>query len=152
MNRIDYGSLSESDSAIYKSQKKRIQLAFDELCNFVNYPPFRIFSNGLANPYIDELRESHDDESTQKLDYYLDEQFKPFKEFIKKTISKSEARPFKAAEGTVMMVVDPNTGQKAKFNSKNTIIEVYKKQNVIDGKVLYSNNDRLGTNNILKFY
>jgi len=84
MNRIDYGSLSESDSAIYKSQKKRIQLAFDELCNFVNYPPFRIFSNGLANPYIDELRESHDDESTQKLDYYLDEQFKPFKEFIKK--------------------------------------------------------------------
>ena len=75
-----------------------------------------------------------------------------FKEFIKKTISKSEARPFKAAEGTVMMVVDPNTGQKAKFNSKNTIIEVYKKQNVIDGKVLYSNNDRLGANNILKFY
>ena len=75
-----------------------------------------------------------------------------FKEFIKKTISKSEARPFKAAEGTVMMVVDPNTGQKAKFNSKNTIIEVYKKQNVIDGKVLYSNNDRLDANNILKFY
>ena len=32
------------------------------------------------------------------------------------------------------------------------IIEVYKKQNVIDGKVLYSNNDRLDTNNILKFY
>jgi penicillin-binding protein 1A len=51
-----------------------------------------------------------------------------------------------------MMVVDPNTGQKVKFNSKNTIIEVYKKQNVIDGKVLYSNNDRLDTNNILKFY
>ena len=75
-----------------------------------------------------------------------------FKEFIKKTVKKSEARPFKAAEGTVMMVVDPSTGQKAKFTSKNTIIEVYKKQNVIDGKVLYSNNDRLETNNILKFY
>jgi hypothetical protein len=84
MNRIDYGSLSESDSAIYKSQKQRIQLVFDELCNFVNYPPFRIFSNGLANPYIDELRESHDNESTRKLDDYLDEQFKPFKEFIEK--------------------------------------------------------------------
>ena len=39
-----------------------------------------------------------------------------------------------------------------KDNSKNTIIEVYKKQNVVDGKVLYSNNDRLGSNNILKFY
>ncbi|MDC0445316.1 PBP1A family penicillin-binding protein [Candidatus Pelagibacter sp.] len=75
-----------------------------------------------------------------------------FKEFIKKTVSKSEARPFKAAKGTVMMVVDPNTGQKAKFNSKNTIIEVYKKKNVIGGKVLYSNNDRLDANNILKFY
>ncbi len=75
-----------------------------------------------------------------------------FKEFVKKTINKSDARPFKVAEGTVMMVVDPNTGQKAKFNSKNTIIEVYKKQNVIDGKVLYSNNDRLDANNILKFY
>ncbi|WP_435087595.1 penicillin-binding protein 1A [Candidatus Pelagibacter bacterium nBUS_29] len=75
-----------------------------------------------------------------------------FKEFIKKTVNKSDARPFKAAEGTVMMVVDPKTGQKAKFNSKNTIIEVYKKQNVIEGKVLYSNNDRLDANNILKFY
>jgi len=75
-----------------------------------------------------------------------------FKDFVQKTISKADARPFKAAEGTVMMVVDPNTGQKAKFNSKSTIIEVFKKQNVIDGKVLYSNNDRLDTDNILKFY
>ena len=51
-----------------------------------------------------------------------------------------------------MMVVDPLTGQKAKFSSKNTIIEVYKEQNVIYGNVLYSNSDRLDTNNILKFY
>ena len=75
-----------------------------------------------------------------------------FKEFIEKSVKKSDARPFKAADGTIMMVVDPNTGQKAKFTSKNTIIEVYKKQNVVDGKVLYSNNNRLDTNNILKFY
>jgi penicillin-binding protein 1A len=75
-----------------------------------------------------------------------------FKNFIKNTVKKSEARPFKAAKGTVMMVVDPITGQKAKFSSKNTIIEVYKEQNVIDGKVLYSNTDRLDANNILKFY
>jgi penicillin-binding protein 1A len=75
-----------------------------------------------------------------------------FKEFIKKTVKKSEARPFKAAKGTVMMVVDPITGQKAKFTSKNTIIEIYKEQNVIDNKVLYSNTDRLDVNNILKFY
>ena len=75
-----------------------------------------------------------------------------FKEFIKKTVKKSDARPFKVPKGTVMMVVDPKTGQKANFTSKNTIIEVYKKQNIINGKVLYSNNDRLGDNNILRFY
>jgi penicillin-binding protein 1A len=75
-----------------------------------------------------------------------------FKEFIKKSVKKSDARPFKAAEGTIMMVIDPTTGEKAKFTSKNTITEVYKKQNIIDGKVLYSNNDRLDVNNILKFY
>ena len=51
-----------------------------------------------------------------------------------------------------MMVVDPSTGQKAKFTSKNTIIEVFKKKNVVDGKVLYSNSDRIDINNILKFY
>jgi len=75
-----------------------------------------------------------------------------FKDFIEKTVKKSDARPFKAAEDTIMMVVDPKTGQKAKFSSKNTIIEVFKKENVVNGKVLYSNTDRLDTNNILKFY
>ena len=75
-----------------------------------------------------------------------------FKSFISDSINKYDARPFKAAKGTVMMVVDPLTGQKAKFNSKNTIIEVFKKENVVDGKVLYTNSDRLDSNNILKFY
>ena len=51
-----------------------------------------------------------------------------------------------------MMVVDPTTGQKAKFSSKDTILEAYKIKNVIDGKVLYWNNNCLVTNNILKFY
>ncbi len=75
-----------------------------------------------------------------------------FKSFISDSVKKSDARPFKASKGTVMMVVDPLTGQKAKFNSKNTIIEVFKKHNVVDGKVLYTNSDRLDLNNILKFY
>jgi penicillin-binding protein 1A len=75
-----------------------------------------------------------------------------FKEFIKKAVKKSEARPFKAPDGTIMMVVDPITGQKAKFSSKNTIIEVYKEKNVIEGKVINLNNNRLDVNNILKFY
>ena len=51
-----------------------------------------------------------------------------------------------------MMVVDPMTGQKAELSSKNTIMEAYKSKNVIDGKVLYLNNDRLVSNNILRFY
>ena len=75
-----------------------------------------------------------------------------FKSFIKDSVKKYDARPFKAAKNTVMMVVDPLTGQKAKFSSKNTIIEVFKKENLVNGKILYSNSDRLDTNNILKFY
>ena len=75
-----------------------------------------------------------------------------FKDFIENAVKKSDARPFKVPEGITMMVVDPLTGQKAKLSSKNTIPEAYKNKNVIDGKILYSNNNRLDSNNILKFY
>ena len=75
-----------------------------------------------------------------------------FEDFVKKAIKKSDARPFKVAEGITMMVVDSVTGQKAKFSSADTIIEAYKNRNIIDGKVLYINNNRLDSNNILKFY
>ena len=75
-----------------------------------------------------------------------------FENFIKKAVKKSDARPFKSAEGITMMVVDSSTGQKAKFSSKDTIIESYKNENVVNGEVLYSNNNRLESNNILKFY
>ena len=75
-----------------------------------------------------------------------------FEEFVKKAIKKSDARPFKVPEDITLMVIDPNTGNKAKFSSKNTIIESYKSKNVFNGKILYSNNNRLDTNNILKFY
>ena len=75
-----------------------------------------------------------------------------FREFVEKTVKKSEARPFKVPKKMTLMVVDPLTGEKAKFNSKNTIIEAYKAVNVLDGKVLYSDNNRLDVNNILKFY
>ncbi len=75
-----------------------------------------------------------------------------FENFVKKAIKKYDARPFKASDGITLMVVDPSTGEKAKFSSKNTIVEAYKSQNIIDGKVLYSNKNRLDPNNILKFY
>ena len=75
-----------------------------------------------------------------------------FREFIEKSVKKSDARPFKVPEKMTLMVIDPLTGEKAKFNSKNTIIEAYKSKNVLNGKVLYSDNDRIDKNNILKFY
>ena len=75
-----------------------------------------------------------------------------FKEFVEKAVKKSNARPFKVAEGITMMVVDPITGKKAKFSSKNTIVEAYKEKNVVDGKVLFTNNNRLDSSNILEFY
>ena len=75
-----------------------------------------------------------------------------FEEFVKKAVKKSDARPFKVPDDITLMVVDPDTGTKAKFNSKNTIIESYKSKNISNGKILYSNNDRLDANNILKFY
>ncbi len=75
-----------------------------------------------------------------------------FENFIKNSIKKSDARPFKVADKIIMMVIDPLTGKKAKFSSKDTIIEAYKNKNVVNGKALYSDNNRLDTNNILKFY
>ena len=75
-----------------------------------------------------------------------------FENFIKLAVRKSDARPFKVADKITMMVIDPLTGQKAKLSSKDTILESYKSKNVVDGKILYSNNNRLESNNILKFY
>ncbi len=75
-----------------------------------------------------------------------------FEDFVKKAVKKSEARPFKVPSELTMMVVDPITGEKAKFTSKNMIIEAYKSKNVVDGRVIYSDNNRLDTNNVLRFY
>jgi len=75
-----------------------------------------------------------------------------FEEFVKKAVKKSDAKPFKVSNDITLMIVDSITGEKAKFSSKNTIIESYKSINVSNGNVLYSNSNRLDVNNILKFY
>ena len=75
-----------------------------------------------------------------------------FKDFVKKAVKKSDARPFKAVEGITMMVIEPITGQKANFSSENTIIEAYKQKNILNGNILDLNNNGLAENNILKFY
>ena len=51
-----------------------------------------------------------------------------FKKFIKKAVNNYEARPFKVSKNIKMMVVDQNTGKKADYRSKKTIIESYKKE------------------------
>ena len=75
-----------------------------------------------------------------------------FESFVKNAVKKSDARPFKVPKDITMMVVDSTTGQRAKFSSKDTIIEAYKSDNIVDGKVSYLNKNRLVTNNILRFY
>ena len=77
-----------------------------------------------------------------------------FKEFIKKAVNNYEARPFKIAKGIKMTVIDAETGKKADFGSKKTIIESYKKEK-IENQV-YISNDKNNSDkykkNILKFY
>ncbi len=77
-----------------------------------------------------------------------------FKEFIKNAVNNYEARPFKIAKGIKMMVIDAETGKKADFGSKKTIIESYKKEKIENQ--LFIGNDKYNSdilkNNILKFY
>ena len=75
-----------------------------------------------------------------------------FKYFLESAVEKSTARPFKVPDDIVMMVIDPNNGQKAKFKSKNTIIENYKKKDIVNSKVISINNKSFDKNKILRFY
>ncbi len=75
-----------------------------------------------------------------------------FRNFIEKTILKSESRPFKVPEGIIMMVVDPKTGERVKFSTKSTIIENFKKKDIANNEVLNTNINVKDSNNIFKFY
>ena len=46
-----------------------------------------------------------------------------FKNFVKKAVKKKDARPFKVPKNITMMVIDPVSGEKASFGSKEKIIE-----------------------------
>ena len=76
-----------------------------------------------------------------------------FKSFIKKSVRKGDARPFKVAKNIKFLVVDKKTGRRADFGSKTTIIEAFKKNDITNNLLI--NNDlnlKLDKNNILKFY
>ena len=74
-----------------------------------------------------------------------------FKSFVKKAVKKEDARPFKVANGILMRVIDPVTGEKALTDSKSTIIEAYKNVEV-DNILNKDINNRLKNDNILRFY
>ena len=65
-----------------------------------------------------------------------------FENFVKLAVKKSDARPFKVPSDIILMVIDPETGEKAKFTSKNTIIESYKSK-MYPRNILYSDKNRL---------
>ena len=76
-----------------------------------------------------------------------------FKDFVKQAIKKKDARPFKVAPNISMMVVEIDTGKKASFGSKKTIVEAFKNEKINNetnpfGDIKY----RFKNNNILKFY
>jgi len=74
-----------------------------------------------------------------------------FKSFVKNAVKKEDARPFKVADGILMRVIDPITGDKASTASKSTIIEAYK--NIEINSALNKDiNNRLKNDNILRFY
>lgn len=81
-----------------------------------------------------------------------------FKKFILNNISKQDATPFKVPDGIVMMVVDPITGQKVDFNSKNSIYESFKEKKMSEINIennyndLILDNSNAGIEEIIRFY
>ena len=77
-----------------------------------------------------------------------------FKSFIQNSINKKEARPFKVSKDIKMTVIDSKTGLKADYGSSNTIIEVFKGENI--DKIFFEGNKNINykqkTNNIFNFY
>ena len=76
-----------------------------------------------------------------------------FRNFVEKAIKKKDARPFKTADKITLMVIDRQTGKKASFTSKETIVEAFKKNTTSKNyNESLDINNRLKNNNILRFY
>ena len=76
-----------------------------------------------------------------------------FKNFVELALKKENTRPFKVPEKITMMVVDSISGKKVNFNSKKTLIESFKTDELDDNiDVSEKINNRFMNNNILRFY
>ncbi len=75
-----------------------------------------------------------------------------FKDFVKKTVKKENARPFKIPQGIKMLVVNKNTGERASYNDDTIIIEAFKEKDLVNNKIQYGNLEYISKENIYKFY
>ena len=75
-----------------------------------------------------------------------------FKDFVKNTVKKENARPFKIPQGIKMLVVNSETGKRASYNDESIIIEAFKEKDLINNKIQYGNIDYISIENIYKFY
>ena len=75
-----------------------------------------------------------------------------FKSFVKNSVKKNNARPFKVPEGITMLVVNSNTGKRASYSDDSIIIEVFKQKDLVNNQIQYGNVDYISKENIYKFY
>ena len=75
-----------------------------------------------------------------------------FKDFVKNSIKKQSARPFKVPQGIKMLVVNSNTGKRASYSDEAIIIEAFKEKDLVNNKIQYGNLDYISNENIYKFY
>ncbi len=75
-----------------------------------------------------------------------------FKSFVKNTVKKENARPFKIPQGIKLLVVNSNTGERASYNDESIIIEAFKEKDLVNNKIQYGNVEYISKENIYKFY
>ena len=75
-----------------------------------------------------------------------------FKDFVKNSVKKESARPFKIPSGIKMLVVNSKTGERASYNDEAIIIEAFKEKDLVNNKIQYGNVEYISKENIYKFY
>ena len=75
-----------------------------------------------------------------------------FKDFVKNSVKKENARPFKVPQGIKMLVVNSSSGKRASYNDESIIIEAFKEKDLVNNKIQYGNIDYISKENIYKFY
>ena len=75
-----------------------------------------------------------------------------FKDFVKNSVKKENARPFKVPQGIKMLVVNSSSGERASYNDESIIIEAFKEKDLVNNKIQYGNVEYISKENIYKFY